>query len=105
MTVQKLIRDGKVAVVYSPGFGAGWSTWSTDHAETLMFDCRIAEAVLSGNLLEAARIARGLCHDMYMPHSLSLAIEWVPVGARFMVSEYDGAEGVEVCEEMNWFTA
>jgi len=26
MAVEKLIRDGKVAVLYSPGYGAGWST-------------------------------------------------------------------------------
>jgi len=26
----KYIRDGKVAVLYSPGFGAGWSTWNDD---------------------------------------------------------------------------
>ena len=26
--MDKVIRDGKVAVLYSPGFGAGWSTWS-----------------------------------------------------------------------------
>ena len=26
----KVIRDGKVAVIISPGFGAGWSTWADD---------------------------------------------------------------------------
>ena len=25
--MEKVIRDGKVAVLYSPGYGAGWSTW------------------------------------------------------------------------------
>ena len=24
----KCIRDGKVAILYSPGYGAGWSTWN-----------------------------------------------------------------------------
>ena len=23
--------DGNVAVLYSPGFGAGWYTWNTDY--------------------------------------------------------------------------
>ena len=27
---EKYIKDGKVAVAYSPGFGAGWSTWNDD---------------------------------------------------------------------------
>ena len=25
---EKYIKDGQVAVAYSPGFGAGWSTWN-----------------------------------------------------------------------------
>ena len=28
VNMQKVIRDGKVAVLYSPGYGAGWYTWS-----------------------------------------------------------------------------
>ncbi len=33
--IQKLSQDGKVAVLYSPGFGAGWYTWNTDAPEIL----------------------------------------------------------------------
>lgn len=33
--MQKLEVNGKVTVVYSPGFGAGWSTWNTSHREEL----------------------------------------------------------------------
>ena len=29
--VEKLERDGKVAILYSPGYGAGWSTWNDDN--------------------------------------------------------------------------
>jgi len=34
----RVIRDGRVAVVYSPGFGAGWSTWAHgEHGNELVF--------------------------------------------------------------------
>ena len=40
--MNKVIRDGKVAVVVSPGFGAGWSTWAfrgeEDYRDFMMFD-------------------------------------------------------------------
>jgi hypothetical protein len=28
--MEKVIRDGKVAVLYSPGYGAGWYSWNRD---------------------------------------------------------------------------
>jgi hypothetical protein len=34
--MQKLIRDDKVAVLVSPGFGAGWYTWHW--VEELIYD-------------------------------------------------------------------
>ena len=37
--------DGQVAVLYSPGYGAGWSTWN-DFSGCLIFDSRIVELVL-----------------------------------------------------------
>lgn len=43
--MKKLIRDGKVAVLVSPGFGAGWSTWNGDD-EDAIFNKRLALAVL-----------------------------------------------------------
>ena len=31
--MNKVIRDGKVAVLYSPGYGAGWYSWNWNHPE------------------------------------------------------------------------
>ena len=42
--MNKLIRDGKVAVLVSPGHGAGWSTWNAEHEE-ILFDPAIVEFV------------------------------------------------------------
>ena len=47
--VDKVIRDGKVAVLYSPGFGAGWSTWAdTDQRDIALFHPKLVEAAESG---------------------------------------------------------
>jgi hypothetical protein len=34
-----------------------------------------------------------------------LEIEWVPLGTRFYIDEYDGAETLITIDEMNWMTA
>lgn len=42
-------EDGKIAVLISPGYGSGWSTWAPDEdVEALLFDARIVKAVLAG---------------------------------------------------------
>ena len=48
--MEKVIRDDKVAVLYSPGYGAGWSTWCSndDLIETLLFHPLIVKKVESG---------------------------------------------------------
>ena len=43
--VNKLIRDGKVAVLYSPNYGAGWFTWNDKYLE-ILFDPEIVNLVL-----------------------------------------------------------
>lgn len=44
MELQKVIRDSKVAVLYSPGFGAGWYSWNTKHPQ-LLFHPKLVEMV------------------------------------------------------------
>lgn len=105
MTVEKLIKDGKVAVVYSPGYGAGWSTWADKAKEAFMFDKRIAEAVLAGDLDEAMSIASFIEPSAYLGGGRDLRIEWLPVGTAFRIDEYDGFESIELLENVEWTTA
>ena len=42
----RVIRDGLVAVVYSPGFGAGWYTWNLESPE-ILFDPNIVTYAVS----------------------------------------------------------
>lgn len=101
--MEKLIQDGKVAVVYSPGFGAGWSTWAGNDA--FLFDKRIAEAVIAGDIKRAEEVAIEIDPHAYLGGSRDLRVEWLPVGTAFRINEYDGFESIEVLGDVDWLTA
>lgn len=92
--MEKVIRDGKVAVLYSPQYGAGWYSWNTEH-KALLFHPKLVALVESDQrelitedwVLENLGIA-----DVYCGGAETLVIEWLPVGTAFRVDEYDGFE-------------
>jgi hypothetical protein len=102
----KLIRDGLVAVLYSPGFGAGWSTWSTNDKDFLLFDeglVRLAETSATMDVAEAYLKENGI--DDYMGGWRDIKIAWLPVGCLFHVVEYDGSEAIEERNKLEWSVA
>lgn len=103
--MQKLERDGKVAVVYSADYGAGWSTWNPQYREELCMDADIATAVLEGDLEEAAKIATRKYPDIYDGGSETLTIEWVDKGEAFEIVEYDGSESVVIISNKTYMVA
>lgn len=101
--MDKVIRDGKVAVLYSPGYGAGWSTWN-DCPECL-FDPDIVALVESGVSEEAiSEKAKekwsGNNSCFYSGGARDLTIEWIPEGTQFIVHEYDGSESIRYIEDI-----
>lgn len=96
--MEKLERDGLVAVVYNSGYGAGWSSWqsSFEYSSILCMDKDIASAVLRGDKKEAARIAKEKCPNAYCDDYEKLSIEWVPKGYAFEIECYDGKESVNL---------
>jgi len=101
---EKLKRDGQVAVIYSPGFGAGWWTWNRNH-EGLVFDKDIAEAVIAKDLSKAANIVAAKYPDTYLGGLDDLEVIWVDEGSQFEIDEYDGSESVHVIGHRVYFTA
>ena len=107
--MEKVIRDGMVAVLYSPGHGAGWYSWQhTDEEgiEAVLFDPDVVAWVEGGKV--------GPVPDMQAKHDFGyfydggaddLMIEWVPVGAKFRIREYDGYESLILESEEVWITA
>lgn len=111
----------KFGVLVSYGFGAGWSTWS---GRELAYDRRVIEFWLAHQndrrwMREVERYRPespehkeaceffinelGLDDCPYMGGFPDCVLQWVPVGARFRIDEYDGAESLEVENEGSWW--
>ena len=96
--MNKIERDGMVAVLVSPCFGAGWSTWNSEHRETLCMDAEIVQAVLDKDIDSAIAIAKQKCGDIYTGGASDLTVEWVKKGSAFVICEYDGFESLHLVE-------
>jgi hypothetical protein len=102
--MQKLNEDGKVAVLYSPGFGAGWYTWNQEYPE-LMFDPTIVKFVEKEKFDELVTYVSLKYPDIYTGGMKDLKVAWIPEGTLFRIHEYDGSESIEIKEELNWLIA
>ena len=101
----RLKRDGKVAVVWSPGYGAGWYTWNTEYGERFCLDSEIAQAAIDGKKELASEIAERIFPNCYTGGARDLRVDWVDEGALFRITEYGGSESVEVIGELEGFIA
>jgi hypothetical protein len=105
--MDKVIRDGKVAVLVSRGYGAGWSTW-TDEIETYLFHPKLVQMVEEERHSEITTewMEQELGLDVsYTGGTDGLEFEWVPVGTKFVIHEYDGHESLRTIDDFYWITA
>lgn len=95
----------EVGVLYSPGFGAGWSTWNRD---CYAYDKRIVEKFIEdpelfhreGPDLDAFMFDLG--YDGYYGGAGDLRLTFVPKGTLFRIDEYDGSESIELFDTSNY---
>ena len=98
--MEKIEKDGRIAVLYSPGFGAGWSTWADDNQkEALCMDARIVGPFLAGDKAGAVAAAVAMFPDLYTGGADELQVMWIEKGKAFEVEEYEGTESVHVLGE------
>ena len=104
----KFVReDGKVAVLVSPGFGAGWSTWDhNSREENICFDAEVVQWVLDGmpnadNFMDATQERL----NVYVSGMRDLVIQWVDPDSKFRIDEYDGSETIMWESPTYWETA
>lgn len=112
--MRKVIKDGNVAVLYSPGFGAGWSTWNDMRAD-MVFCPEIVEKILSGEEVTVEFCKEIFnCDDnnldpkgehMYFDGASDLEVVWLYKGTVFTIDEYDGSESLNIQDDMDWFVA
>ena len=104
----RVIRFGKVAVIYSPQHGAGWYSWH--RIEELLFDPELVDMIERGADAEEVEDYCRKHHDdenkiTYWGGVDDLAIKWIPEGSIFRISEYDGAEDIVLQDDDDWIVA
>ena len=122
-------KEGKVGVLISGGYGAGWSTWAdSKDREFLLFDRGLVELAL---VKEAAYENRDYIdkalwkavdmeakfisdvedylhannHDTYTGGWINTYVKWMDPGTEFIVEEYDGSESLRYRDSDRWMTA
>jgi hypothetical protein len=103
--MDKVIRDGKVAVLYSPGYGAGWYSWHGE--EKLLYDPVIVGMIESKkHHTEIEAYCESIYGDnRYFSGAEDLRIEWIDIGREFRIDEYDGSEYIEYKDDLEWHIA
>jgi len=102
--MEKYVKAGRVAVLYSPDFGAGWYTWNKENPD-MIFDPTMVHYVLEEKFAEAKAYAILKWPEAYIGTVEDLRVEWVLEGAEFRITEYDGNESVEFKDSAGWITA
>jgi len=104
MNIEKFYNEnGDVAVLYSPGYGAGWASWSGEH-DGAIFDKRIVEIVLADkreDITQELMVSFGYGY-FYCGGADSLEIEWLKPGTIFDIDEYDGSESVITIDHLHY---
>jgi hypothetical protein len=97
--IKKLRHDGKVAVLVSPGFGAGWFSWNKE-IPACLFDPDIIAAIVDGKRDEATRIAYAKWPGGSWGGIDGLEVQWLREGTRFIIDEYDGSEQIKTVDDL-----
>lgn len=115
---EKLVVDGKVAVLISPGFGAGWSTWAPELFASEETSTAIREFCLFDKTLIQMCLDKASEGDVqkyfetkypgevpYLGGWEDVEVQWVQQGLAFTVIEYDGSEYILSPDMKGWYTA
>ena len=118
--------DGRVAVLFSPGYGAEWSanTYSIVRKHQLTFDSRIVLKVMSSEFKntfperegtpESQRKFKDFINPIlstfdkydipFYSAFAQLEVIFIPENTLFRINEYDGSESVEIFDIAKFFT-
>ncbi len=99
--MKKVIREGKVAVLVSYGYGAGWYSWNPEYKE-ILFHPKLVELVEQKRTSEITEefMMENLGINMYPCGVSGLSIVWVKEGTAFEIDEYDGAESLKTLNDL-----
>lgn len=103
--MEKVVKDGKVAVVISL-----YDIWSAmefnkNIAEILIFHPLIVEKVLADEAITEQWMIDTFGIKGYSCDGDELMVEWVEQGVEFFIDTYDGMEEIRFREHIDFFTA
>lgn len=101
----RVIRFGKVAVLYTHEHGGGW--YSAHKVEELLFDPEVVNMVerneSPSNIIDYC--VKHYSNRHWYQSATDLAIAWIPQGSIFRIDEYDGREAVVLQDDDDWMVA
>lgn len=89
----KYVRDGQVAVLYSPTSSRGLYT-SNNHNPAMAFDADLVSRVLKGDLIGARKLANIKYPTAYYCECMTLEVAWLPAGTVFDIEDSNGTESL-----------
>jgi hypothetical protein len=100
--MEKYIEGNKVAVLVSPGYGAGWFTWNFERE--LIFSPKIVKMIMEGRRDEITE--KWIEENLDMPNIYcggvsNLEVVWLPIGTKFTIIERDGHEEIITVDDFN----
>jgi len=101
--MNKVIRDGKVAVIYSPHYGAGWYSWHL--IPELLFDPAVVAMIETDRYGDIEAYCAEHWPDNVVGDPEDLTIAWVEEGREFQIEEYDGSERLRFRDREQWIVA
>jgi len=101
--MKKLIRDGKVGVLVSGGWGSGFFTWGTPLE--LIFNPTLIELVEAKEKEKAVEYVQKNWPDVWTGGVYDLDVHWLDEGTEFIIQEYDGSEWLLIKNDVEWITA
>lgn len=113
MAIERYYNDNnELAVLISPCFGAGWSTWSYNYSNDLALDKRIVEYFMihknksNSTLDDLENFLESIgYHNVYTGGWCDIEIVWIPKDTIFYIKEYDGAESIVTLRDMPFIKA
>lgn len=101
--MEKLNKDGNVAVLVSEGYGAGFLTWGAP--TEAIFNPTLIRLIEQGDTRGAINFAKKTWKGITTLGIVDLVIQWVPEGSEFIIDSYDGNETLMLKNDINWIKA
>ena len=101
--MNKVVKDGKVAVLISDDWGAGFYSWGAPLEA--IFDPALIDMIENTQIQDAIEYVEKTYPGTYTGGIEDLTVRWITEGTKFLIMEYDGNESLMFLDHEDWITA